>query len=409
MSFTRLSRAASAGLLALTLATAVACGGAPSSATPQAGGRGTAGPAGGRSAGYTIGVDLELSGPAAVWGTGEQHAIDLLAKHLNAAGGINGVPIRLIYADNQSDPTQALVAAKKLVNEDHALAVIGGGTTPTTMPVVPFMEQAKIPLVSVGSATPIIEPVEQRKWIFKTPIRDAYDAQKIVSFLRQEGVKTVAFVSVNNAYGDSGLHVFTAALQGSGVQLVAQEKFEATDKDMKPILTRVRAKNPDAIVVWAIPPGASLVAQAYHDLGLKQTLVFSEGAGSNAFVKLAKGSVDGTYMVAVPVWVASQLPDSDPRKGHVISFVKAYREAYGEDPGPIEGMAYDALLLLSKALVAAGPSPAPAAIRDALENLHKVVGVTGVFNLSPRDHNGLGENDLVIIQMRDGKWVLASR
>ncbi|WP_245543403.1 ABC transporter substrate-binding protein [Kyrpidia tusciae] len=226
-----------------------ACGAA---GTSTSGNGGTGGNAGGKA--YKIGVDLELTGPSSVWGEPQIHAVEMLVDEVNQKGGINGTPIQLIKYDNQSKETESLVVAKKLVEQDHVLAIIGAGATPTTMPLVPYVTQQKVPMVSVGSGDAIASPASERKWVFKTPVSNQSISKKISEYLKQKGWTRVGFLSVNNAYGESGKSEFEKTAQSYGIQIVSSERFGATDTDMKPQLTSVKNKSPDALVVWAIPP-----------------------------------------------------------------------------------------------------------------------------------------------------------
>ena len=139
---------------------------------------------------------------------------------------------------------------------------------------------------------------------------------------------------------------------------------------------------------------------------MTSALLVSLGASSSAFTELAGDAVEGTYMVTGKVWVADQLPASDPQKPVLESFIRSYRSRYGQDPSPIAGMAYDCMLLLAKALEKAGPQPTRASVRDALEQLGPVVGISGVFHITSQDHQGLTEADLVIARMSQGRWQL---
>ncbi len=354
-----------------------------------------------------VGVNLELSGPSSVWGQPQLNAIRMLVDQINAAGGAGGWKIKLVEYDNKSNETESLVVTRRLIEQDRVSAIIGGGTTPTTMPLIPVVTEAGVPLVSVGSSNAIVEPVAERKWVFKTPSNTRDIVTRLLGFLKSKGWTKVGFMSVNNAYGDAGLKEFTAAAPNAGVEVVAQEKFGATDTDMKPQLTRIKGANPQAIVVWAIPPAASIVDKNYKELGLTVPIIHDHGASSWTYVELGEGAAEGAYVVTVKSMVADQLPDSDKVKPVALKYVKDYEAKYGKKAGGIDAMAYDAMLLLSKAIEKGGSDSK--AIRDALESLTGVVGATGVFNLSAQNHNGLAPEDLVIAQIKEGKWVLVER
>lgn len=399
------------GTMLLWLAMVVgltACGGADSA--PASGEQGTASAAnaGGGEA-WKIGAVLELTGKSSVWGVPQRDAIQMAVEQINANGGVGGRPLELIVYDNESNETKSLVAAKKLVSQDEVLAIIGASTTPTTMPLIPYLTQEEVPLVSVGSGDEIVLPVEERKWIFKTPSNNRDISISIAEYLKGKGKTKVAFISVNNAYGDSGRQEFEKVAQEYGVEIIGAEKFGATDNDMKPQLTRIKSLNPDAVIVWAIPPAASIVNRNFWELQMDSMLIYSSGAGANAFVELAGEAAEGTYMATGKIWVVEQLPDDDPQKEVIQNYVSSYEERYKQKPSPIDGMAYDAVLLLAEAIkqAAAAGDVTRATIRDGLENVNHLIGLTGIFTTAPDNHQGLKPEDIVMLRVEEGKWVLA--
>ncbi len=356
---------------------------------------------------YKIGVNLELTGSASVWGLPQKNAIEMYVKQLNENGGINGIPIELVIYDNESNETQSLVVSKKLVEQDQVLAVIGGGTTPTTMASIPYMNKQGVPLVSVGSGDEIVLPVEERKWIFKTPSNNQDISVKIAEFLQNQEKKDIAFIALNNAYGDSGLSVFREVAADYDINIVSVEKVGLGDKDAKPQLTRIKSENPDAILVWAIPPAASIINRNYWELNMHNMLVFSAGAGANAFIELAgKEAAEETYIASGKVWVIDQLSDDDPQKTFIKNYVSNYESLYNDGVSPIDGMAYDAIHLIVKAIELSGDEVSRESIRNNLEKIQDLVGITGVFNLSPDNHQGLTPKDVEILQVQNGEWTL---
>ncbi len=364
-------------------------------------------PARAQGGSFKLGAVLELSGPASIWGGPQRNSIVMLAEEINAKGGVKGTPIELVVYDNESKETNSLVLAKRLVEQDGVLGIIGAGTTPTTMPMIPYVTQQEVPLISMGSSDRIINPPNERRWVFKTPNNTSDVVAKMLGFLKGRQLTRVAFLSVNNAYGDTGRAEFEKQAPKAGVEVVAWEKFGATDKDMKPQLTKVRSLGPKAIVVWAIPPAASIVAKSAAELGLpgEVQMVHDHGAGSSpAFIQLAAGAAEGTVLVTAKLPVADQLPPTDPQRPLLLAYAKAYEEKYGQPASAIGGMAYDALLLFAKALETSGAHRGR--LRDALEATRALVGITGIFTMSPEDHNGLSVKDLEVARVKGGRQVL---
>jgi len=356
---------------------------------------------------YVVGATLELSGASSVWGIPQRDSLKLLERQINSRGGIGGVPLRLIIYDNESDGTKALTTVKKLVEEDKVLAIVGGGSTPTTMPLIPYVTEAQVPLVSVGASNAIVEPAAERQWVFKTPNDDRDQAAAILDFLRSKGVRRIALLTVNTAYGDSGKVEFETLAPVMGFEIGAAEKFGATDKDVKAQLTTIKAKQPEATIVWAIPPAASIATRNFTELGVPGILIHGAGVGSVAFVDLAGGPemVEGTYVASSKLWFAEDLPDDDPQKELLLEYTREYEAETGATVSNIGAMAYDALWLIVNALERSGP--ARQKLRDEIERTAGLVGLLGTYNLSPEDHQGLNKDDVHIVQARNGVFVQA--
>jgi branched-chain amino acid transport system substrate-binding protein len=197
---------------------------------------------------------------------------------------------------------------------------------------------------------------------------------------------------------------FEKAAQKAGLTIVANEKFGQKDVDMTAQLTRVKAAAPQAVVVWSIPPSASLATKNYADLGLKAPLLQSHGVGNKKYIELAGGAADGVRFPAGKLLVAEQLADNDPQKAVLLAYARDFEARYGPR-NTFGGHAWDAVQLVAKALGKAGPDRA--GVRAAIETTRGFVGITGVFDFSPADHNGLDRRAATMIQIVDGQWKLA--
>ncbi len=352
---------------------------------------------------YKIGAVIDISGNSSSLGVPERDTLLMMVDKINANGGIKGRPLELIIMDNKSDETEAVLAAKTLI-EKKVLAVLGGSSSGTSMAMIKTVQSEQIPMISLAAASSIVEPVAERQWVFKTAQSDIVMVQKIMSYLNENNLTKIAFMYMNNSYGDNGKKAITAATKDSGITIVAEDKFDASDKDMTPQLAKVKASEAQALIVWAIPPSASIMTKNYKDLGLSIPLIHSHGVGNQNFIDLAQGAADGVILPIGKLTVAEQIPADDLQKKVLESYISDYTQKYNVQPNSFGGYAADALNLLVNAIEKAGADRA--AIRDELENTRELVGVSGVFNMSPQDHNGLNEDSAVLIRIEDGKWKL---
>ncbi|AHF09189.1 MULTISPECIES: ABC transporter substrate-binding protein [Dehalobacter] len=380
-------------VVALLLAVSLILGGCSSGKSSKAGSE-TAEP-------YKVGAVLDISGTSSSLGTPERDTLLMMVDKINAEGGIQGHPIELIIEDNKSDEMEAVLAANKLI-EKGVLAVLGGSSSGTSMAIMKTVQDAQIPMISLAAASSIVEPAAERQWVFKTAQSDIVMINKIIEYLKKNNMTKIAFMYMNNAYGDNGKKAISAAAPQNGITIVAEEKFDATDNDMTPQLTNVKSSGAQAVVVWAIPPSASILTKNYKDLGLTIPLIHSHGVGNQKFIELAQDAADGVILPIGKLPVTDQIADSDPQKAVLTSYINDYQNKYNTAPNSFGGYAADALSLLVKAIEKAGPDRS--VIRNELEKTQGLVGVSGVFNMSEQDHNGLSEDSAVLVQIEDGKW-----
>ncbi|MBI3015425.1 MAG: ABC transporter substrate-binding protein [Candidatus Tectomicrobia bacterium] len=358
---------------------------------------------------YKIGAIFALTGPASSLGIPERNTALLIQDELNKKGGIRGPdgqmhPVQIIIYDTASEETKTVLATKKLIEEDKVSAIVGPTQSGESLAIVDTVQKAQIPLISAAASIKIVEPVKDRKWVFKTPQSDTLIASVLISFLKEKNLSKVAFLSVNNAFGDSGRVEFEKVAEKSGLQIVAREKFDATDKDITAQLTRLRGTDFQAAVVWAIPPAASIVTKNYRQIGLRQPLFQSHGVGNKAFIDLAGPAANGVIFPVGKLVVAEDLPGSDAQKSVLVQYAKDYEARFGPR-STFGGHAWDGLRIVLKAMEKAGSDRAK--IRDAVEGMKEFVGISGVFRFSAQDHNGLDTRAVTMVEIKDGKWTLA--
>jgi branched-chain amino acid transport system substrate-binding protein len=295
------------------------------------------------------------------------------------------------------------LATKTLV-EKGVLAILGASSSGPSMAMVKIAQSEEVPMISLAAASTIVEPAAERKWVFKTAQSDRIMVNKILGYLEQNKLSQVAFLYMNNAYGDNGKKAFAAAIKDRGITVVAEEKFDASDKDMTPQLTRVKASGAQAMIVWAIPPSASILTKNIKDLALTIPLIHSHGVGNQNFIDLAQGAADGVILPIGKLTVAEQIEADDPQKKVLETYMKDYTAKYNTPPNSFGGYAWDGLSLLVNALEKAGPDRM--AIRDELEKTQNLTGISGIFNMSAQDHNGLQEDSAVLVQIQNGQWKL---
>ncbi|MDI3270655.1 MAG: ABC transporter substrate-binding protein [Bacillota bacterium] len=387
--------------LAMALLSLTACG--------TGGGTATAG----EKAPIRIGAVFSITGNSSSLGEPERNTVDLYRSQFQE---VDGYPIQWIVYDDESDSTKAVQAVKRLIDEDKVAAVICCTTSPNSMAILNAVQDAKVPNISVAASAAIVEPAAERTWIFKTPQNDSLMVDILTDDMKQKGYGRIAFLAFDDAYGQSGFTVFKDIGPQKGLQLVAEEYFQRSDTDVTAQATRLVRSQPDAYLIWAIPPGAVTAQKNLLDVAPGVIVYQSHGVANRTFIELGKEYVEGVLLPAGKLLVVNELPDSDPQKKVLGDYKATYEGKYGAGTAnTFGGHALDAMLILQNAIQRAlqqGADPQDlaafrAALRDAIENTKDLVGISGIFSYSPRDHAGLDRRAAVMVTVKNGQWTLA--
>jgi len=352
-----------------------------------------------------IGSFLSVTGPAAFLGDPEQKTLELYVEKLNAAGGVLGRKLELVAYDSAGDAEKARTFAKRLIEQDKVDLIVGGSTTGETMAVVPLVEQAGIPFISLAGAVVIVEPV--KKWVFKTPHSDRQACERIFVDMKARGTTKIALISGAGGFDKSMRAQCMQVAKAHGIEIVADESYGAGDTDMTAQLSKIKGTpGVQAVLNCGFGQGPAIVTKNYKQLGIAAPLYQSHGVASKGYIQLAGDAAEGVRLPAAALLVAEALPDSDPQKKVVLGYKRDYESRYKSDVSTFGGHAYDGLMIAVEALKKAGGTD-KAKVRDAIESVRGFMGTAGAFNYSPTDHVGLDVAGFRMLEIRKGDWTLA--
>jgi branched-chain amino acid transport system substrate-binding protein len=353
-----------------------------------------------------VGVTLSATGPAASLGIPERNTFELLPT------AIAGQKINWIVLDDGSDTTKAVTNTRKLLSEDKVDVIIGSTVTPNSLAMIDIVADAETPMIAMAASGRIVDPGNPKtKWVFKTPQSDSLMADAIALSMKTNGVKTIGYIGFNDAYGDSWLAEIKRSAQSAGIKVVAEEKYNRTDASVTGQILKIVATNPDAVLIGASGTPAATPQKELAARNYKGKIYQTHGIANPDFLRVVGKEGNGTILPVGPMLVYEQLPAGNPLKKSAAEYITKYEAKYGTR-STFGGHAWDAYLLLAQAIPDALKKAKPgtkefrAALRDGLENARDIVGVHGVFNMSPQDHNGLDNRARVMVKIEDGKWVL---
>ncbi len=367
-----------------------------------------------------IGFVASITGGASFLGQPEKETALMVQEWINKEGGVKGVPVQIIIEDSKSDPSQAVLATKKLIESDKVVAIIGSSTSGESMAMAPICEAAKIPMISMAAAMQIVTPADeykrivgtfesprvQRPWIFKTPQTDTSAVEAIYAFMKKKGITKVGIVTVSDGFGSSGRNELKRMAPKYDINLVADEVYGPKDADMTAQLTKIKTSGAQAVINWSVGPTQVIVTKNWKALAMGMPLYQSHGFGSKQNIELAGGSAEGVIAPLGRLVAWNKLLTTHPQYKVLSRYATEYVKRTKAEVSTFGGHGYDAIYMTIDALKAVGPDKTK--VRDFLENnIKNWPGTGGVFNMSAADHTGLDLNAFEMIQVEKGDWALA--
>jgi len=357
-----------------------------------------------------LGAFFDLSGRAAFIGTPTKLVAEMAVAKINSEGGINGKKIELILADTEADPAKTASIAKRFIYKDKVIAIIGPTLTDTGMNVKKVVDKGQIPIFMTVGGDPVIMGGKfgPYKWVFKSPQRSSIAVERMFIYLKEKGLTKVALLSAADGFGKDGSRWMTKLAPKYGIEIVAHESFGTRDTDMTAQLTKAKNAKPQALLVWTIGPAGSIIAKNRAQLGIDLPLFQCHGLPDPKYIELAGAASEGDRMPATKLMVVEELPESDPQKQGILKFIKLYKEEGYDKQFPINthsGYAWDAIMIVADAMKKVGTDPE--SLRAEIESTHNYVGISGTYNITAEDHNGLDVGSMVMIQVKNGKFILA--
>ena len=354
-----------------------------------------------------IGGLLETSGFIASLGGPGLEGANLAVEQVNAAGGINGRKVQLVNVNSESDNTKTVSGAKRLIEQEKVVAIIGPMSSGSAFAVTDTVERGRVPMIANGASRGIVLPAEQKRFSFLAPLTDVVVLGVMLKDMQARGIKKIALLNSDVAFGTAGRESLEKAVAGAGVTLVIKETFGNADTDMSPQLTKMRGSDAEATVLWATGAGLAIATKNHRSLGIKTPLYLAHSANDFNFLRLAGESANGILLPSSKLYVTTALPAGDPQKVVVEGFVQAYEKKYGKPPATFAGNGYDAAMMIMQAVRRAGTDPEK--VRDAIEGTRDYLGVTAVYSYGPNDHFGTKPESVVMLTVRDGKFALAGK
>jgi len=323
----------------------------------------------------TIGAVLPLTGDAAHWGIPPRNAAEIAVDEVNRAGGIAGRKLTFVVEDDRCQPAEGISAFNKIMAAANPPAILGAVCSGVTLAIAQLAEARKIVLISPASTSPKV--TDAGDFIFRVIPSGSVRAKVLAEYIyRERGLRKLAVIYINNEGGVGGSSAFKAQFTQLGGMILLEETYGQGATDVRAQLTKIRAANPDGVIVGSYPPDTVLIMQQARELQLQLPLFFTTESPQNPEVlRQAGDAANGAfYILAAPA--AGEAPER---------FTRAYEERFKHKPELFAAEGYDIMRLIAAAMVATGPSHSGPGIRDFLYQVRNYAGASGTITF---DQNG---------------------
>ena len=352
-----------------------------------------------------IGTIFSITGWAGFIGTPQKEVFTAMIDDINNKGGIDGRPIEFLYEDDKSVPTNAVIAVTKLIKDKKVVAIVGSSTSDAALALVNVCERERVPFINSGPAR-----IPFKKYIFSVGPGDLRCAAHLLEYsVKDMGAKRIALFHGSDAYGMLGATTIKDEMSKyPQASIIIEETLEPADTNMIPQLTKIKAANPDILLLYTTGGPAGVVAKNYKQLGMKTQVIGGNAITMPDFLKIAGDIAEESRWIFLsqPLMIVDMMSPDDPYRKNVYEpFRDLMRQAYGpeKDVTLFHASSYDAIKAITEAMKLAKTIDSDH-IRDALEKV-KIEGFIGPFAPTPTDHQGAQVDPMRPMILKDKRFV----
>ncbi len=356
---------------------------------------------------YKIGMIYSGTGSGAHTGIYAQHGAELAAEQINAQG-IGGRKLDMIYENDDTSTEKSVTTAKKLIYGDKVLALIGPEMSPCIFAVQKVAEEAKIPMISPTGSSPKLTE-EKQEWYFRNSPSARYQTTDLAEYIKAQGIKRLG-VLVDWGRTSDQEKTFEDDAKKVGLTIAVMEKFQTGDTSFMSQLLKIKGEKIDGLVFFAMPTEGSAAAIQARDLGINAPIFGIIAMSYKEYIEMGGKAVEGTV---VPTTFIPDNPDPAVQK-----FDEMFKAKFNVLPDHAAAHSYDATMILAEVLkkVKLDNKPESLAsdrqkIRDGFTTIKNYRGVSVPISYGPKntadDRDGM--KSLMLVQVKDGKWVIIKR
>ncbi len=367
-------------LLSVSLLTA--CGAAGSNA-----------PGGGEADSVKVGVLAPLTGANAEFGKAFEVAMTMAMEEVNAAGGINGKTLELVFQDSKGDAKESSDLCRQYVDNEDIVAVLGDFTSTACMADAPIVKEAEMAILSPTASNPAF--TEMNDCTFGIIGKQDADSRYYAHYVLQEyaGVDNVGIIYIESDWGNAAMSNFVDEAGKIGLNIVEMASFVQDEKDFSSIITKMKAANPDHIAIMDQGATSQIINQI-RTSGWDVSLSTNGPGTSQQLIDLCGENCEG-LLLTTPFFF-------NPENEKEMAWRDEFTERAGFAPTVHSVNAYDCALLISEAIRQCGDDITRENVRDKLAAIDFSGGLTGQIKF---DETGSLDRRYIICEIVDGEYV----
>jgi branched-chain amino acid transport system substrate-binding protein len=356
-----------------------------------------------------IGVVLSSTGAAANIGTAQANALNALQLLLRSQRNLRGIHLEIILRDDASQPNRATSEVQDLL-DDGAHAIVCCSTEGAARAVSPIIERARIPTISLAHTESLND--NEGFWLFGVAPDGRKLIQSMLLDLYDQGGRSLAFMALDNSYGEEAKQALNLLLGPGSLYLVAEERYRPDVSVLTPEALWVASRQPGAVLVWGLASDTATAVDALRRRGYEDTIYINPAlTGPGSF--LTPSTFEGVLVSTSPALFANRLPSTAPTYAETRRF-QQYTARYAPGAYAVYGAyAWDAVLLLTGALEQilsygldlTDTQRTRYALRDSLVGMGPVTGAAAQYDHQENDRIGVNPRSLVIARMTRGTLV----
>ena len=339
-----------------------------------------------------VGAFLSLSGEDTTFGKDTQEGIMLATDELNAAGGVKGKKVKVVYEDDKSNPQEATQKVRQLIDRGN-VAILGEVASSRSLAGGLIANTAKIPMITPSSTG--VTVTEGREYVFRVCFTDDKQGTAAAEFVTTtlKKKRAAVFFAAQDPYSTGLAEAFRDASKKLGIEIVIEKGFQKGEKNFRTYLTQIMETKPDVIFAPIYYTDMVPIAQQAKEAGIAGTMfVGGDGWDSEDLIKGAGKEMEGAYFTN---HYAPDVPWENSKR-----FVAAYQARFKREPSSLAAQGYDAAKVLYDAMGRA-PTLTPKDIRDAIAATKGFQGATGTITMDAKRN---ADKPLVVVQIREGKF-----